>query len=122
MSSGYVHRTTAAIVIGGSLLVIESSEKEKTFKPLIGAGLATYCTGLPDIIEPATNPNHRQFFHSLTFASALGYGGYRLYKWRPDTKEKKWIRWIGLVAISSYFVHLALDASTPKSLPLLGKL
>lgn len=61
-----------------------------TFKPIVGAGLAVLLTNLPDQMEPATHPNHRQFFHS--------------------------------VACAAYGVHLALDATTRKSLPFFGRL
>jgi hypothetical protein len=29
---------------------------------------------VPDLIEPAIHPHHRQFFHSWLFAGALAYG------------------------------------------------
>lgn len=77
-----------------------------------GAGIAA----LPDIIEPADNPNHRAMFHSLAFAGAITYGafGKHTQKMKPDDRHAL------QVAALSYLSHLLLDSQTPKSLPLAG--
>ena len=80
------------------------------------------CATLPDLIEPATSPNHRQFFHSLLFAAAMGYGLYRLYDYEPETTLGEALRNVGLIAGGAYLVHLALDATTKRSLPWVGHL
>lgn len=88
----------------------------------MAAGLAaSVLTKLPDLLEPATSPNHRQFFHSLVFASLLGVGLYKLHQWEPDAVADKFWKALGMLAISGYLIHLALDATTAKSLPLIGK-
>jgi len=81
--------------------------------------LAGACGTLPDILEPALNPNHRRFFHSLGFAGLLGYGAYKLYKWQPEDENYQLLKQIGLVIGAAYLINLAMDATTPKSLPII---
>lgn len=121
MSNGATHRLAAAVVVGSALAHAESARKERTARPIVGAVLAASTTNLPDLIEPATHPNHRQFFHSLVFAGVLGWGASKLYKWEPVDPIDKVIRFVLLVGAGSYLIHLVLDSGTSKSLPLLGK-
>ena len=78
----------------------------------IGAG----CAALPDMIEPATSPNHRAAFHSITCAGAVLYGAFGKHTKNllPDQKH-----FLSVVALT-YLSHLVLDNETPKGLPLLG--
>jgi len=116
------HRIISALaltVVGASL---SPNEREVVGHAAVGCA-GGYCFGtLPDLVEPAVTPNHRQFFHSVVFAGALGYGLYRLYRWEPTTAEGKVLRLLGLVAGGAYLVHLALDATTKRSLPLVGRI
>jgi hypothetical protein len=77
---------------------------------------------LPDWIEPATNPHHRQFFHSVLFLGGVCYVSYRVYRWEPQTPWQSFVRWLSLVTAGAYIVHLVCDSGTPRALPLLGKL
>lgn len=79
-------------------------------------------TNLPDVLEPATHPNHRQFFHSLAFAGMLGMAGHKAYRWETDNQFDEAVRFVVLVGIGAYLVHVLLDAGTPKALPMIGKL
>ncbi len=79
----------------------------------IGLGLA-FAT-LPDWIEPATNPNHRRFFHSLAAGGLVCYGMYGKHTQNLDVNLLDCMRSIGF----TYLSHLAADATTPKSLPLI---
>jgi len=104
-------------VVGASL----SPRREEAAAHAAAGCAGGYCFGtLPDLVEPATNPLHRQFFHSLLFAGAMAYGLYRLYHWEPGSPELKVLRFVGLIAGAAYLVHLALDATTKRSLPLIG--
>lgn len=116
------HQVTAALSMGLLLHVEEARRGESTAWPIAGAGVAALATNLPDVLEPAMTPNHRQFFHSLLFAGILGYGLYRLYGWDAETPEQKFLRTVGLIAGGAYLVHLALDATTKRSLPLVGRI
>jgi len=58
----------------------------------------------------------------LLFAAGLGYGMYKLYQWEPQTDLQGALRVLGLIAGGAYLVHLALDFTTKRSLPLVGRL
>ncbi len=117
------HRIGAAATVGLAAACHEASKGKRSGMPLAAAGTAAICGTLPDLLEPAfNNPHHRQFFHSIAFLSALGYGVHRVYKWQPDTEWKKAARWLLLVAGGAYMTHLAMDALTSRGLPLVGKL
>lgn len=122
MPNGNVHRLVAAISIGTICAHSEARRQERTLRPLAGAVLAAGATNLPDILEPACHPNHRGMFHSLAVAGALGWAAYRLYKWEPESDFDEIVRFVLLVGAGAYLIHLLLDATTAKSLPLIGRL
>ena len=122
MANGTTHRIAAAIVVGATCLHMERDKQEKSIRPFAGAGVAAVLTNLPDIFEPALHPNHRQFFHSCLFAGSLAWAAYKAYKWEPETPAEEVARFIFLVGVGAYLVHLVLDAGTAKSLPLVGRL
>jgi len=79
---------------------------------LLGAGVAV----LPDILEPAVSPRHRAFAHSTVFGGTIV--GFTKKAWDsselPDSQKEETV----CVALA-YLSHLALDASTPASLPII---
>jgi membrane-bound metal-dependent hydrolase YbcI (DUF457 family) len=79
---------------------------------LIGAGFAA----LPDMIEPATTPNHRAFFHSFATLGGVAYGAFGKHTEKLLPKDRHALR----VAALSYMSHLFLDGQTPKGLPAIG--
>jgi membrane-bound metal-dependent hydrolase YbcI (DUF457 family) len=81
---------------------------------------AAFFTNLPDILEPATSPNHRKKFHSLAFAAVLGTCLYQLNQWQTETELESLLKGASMLAVSAYLIHLALDFTTAKSLPLGG--
>lgn len=86
---------------------------------IMGALLGT----LPDIVEPALcNPNHRQFFHSVTFFIGLSIALKKIYLWEPKDDFEGLLRCALLITGGAYLSHLVLDAFTKRSLPLVGKL
>jgi hypothetical protein len=100
---------------------VPADQKSSQPGPLGCAG--GYCFGtLPDLVEPATNSNHRQFFHRVVIAVAIGYGLYRLYRWDPETPFKQIVRILALLAGGAYLVHLGMDATTRRSLLWVGLL
>ncbi|MBN26829.1 MAG: metal-dependent hydrolase [Alteromonadaceae bacterium] len=86
--------------------------------PAIGAFMGR----LPDILEPALHPNHRQFLHGMTVLTLLTAGLLKAYRWSPDEPFEKFLRGLMLIGGGAYLSHLICDASTPKGLPLVGKL
>lgn len=121
--NGPAHRTFTGLSIAAFLAMQERREgKPATALPLAGGAAGALLACLPDLLEPAIHPNHRQFFHSVAFAGLLLAGFIKLKAFEPKTPEGELLRLLGLVAIPAYLIHLAMDATTVKSLPLLGKM
>jgi len=101
---------------------------------------------MPDILEPAADPNHRKFAHSLVVGGALSVARFgemqlscrrradaahqRLLSHIPGCPERDttllevliW-RFLAGAAVGfavGYASHLVLDATTTKGLPLIG--
>jgi len=121
MPNAFAHRAGAAITVGTVIYQYEKNNGESTSKPITGAGIAAVLGTLPDIIEPACSPNHRQFFHSFGMFGLVGLGLYKLNQWEPEDGFDEALRFVLMAASGAYLVHLAMDSSTPKSLPLIGK-
>ncbi len=122
MACAQTHRLIAVAAVGSYCYSREAGQQERSIKPFAGALLAGQLTQLPDLLEPAAHPNHRQFFHSLAFAGLLGMATYKLYQWEPESPMGEAARFVALVGAAAYFIHLLVDAGSPKSLPLVGKL
>lgn len=115
------HQWTTALATGAVLHSRECERGETTAWPLAGGGLAALLTKLPDILEPAVHPNHRQFFHSVAFAALVAGGWKALYDWQPQSDDGRFWRKVAMIGAGAYLCHLALDALTPRSLPLIGR-
>lgn len=87
--------------------------------PLAMGTVAALLPSLPDVLEPALHPNHRRFFHSLTFAVMLGCAMRQAYKWETTEPWEALARLAVLAGGAAYLAHLARDAFTAKSLPLI---
>jgi membrane-bound metal-dependent hydrolase YbcI (DUF457 family) len=99
---------------------VQHQEGRPIDETAIAMGTAAACLpSLPDILEPALHPNHRRFFHSITLALAIGYGMRRAYKWKTSHAWERFARVVLLVGGAAYLAHLARDAFTAKSLPLI---
>jgi len=123
MPNGPVHKMAGALTGVSVALLDNKSSDENTDSNILANAAIGYCLGsLPDILEPATNPNHRQFFHSFLVLGAVALGTKKAYDWCPESSYEQWIRKACLLVGSVYAVHLILDAGTPKSLPLVGRL
>lgn len=122
MSSGRVHQI-AAFAAGCAVAVhAQSQGREPVLGVLLSGGWSALATKLPDLLEPAEHPNHRQFFHSAAFALLVGKLSYEAYCWIPaNDRERVW-RELMLLGGGAYLLHLVLDSSTPKGIPLIGKL
>jgi len=124
MPNRAAHAVGAVVVVGGLMAREElSNGGEITWKTLASGVLASELGSLPDLLEPATNPRHRQFFHGLAFATALGIGLHKLYEWEAETDLDRFFRALGLIVGGAYTTHLAMDFVFSRSgLPLVGKL
>ena len=77
-----------------------------------GAGAAV----LPDLLEPADDPNHRSIFHSVTTLLLLTGANIKTWENKELTEDQK----LALSILSTaYESHLIADSTTKKSLPLL---
>jgi membrane-bound metal-dependent hydrolase YbcI (DUF457 family) len=111
-----VHFTVGIIVgiITLSILHGQNNFVSGQLSILAAIALSTVGAILPDIIEPATNPNHRSFFHSFFVLIITGFLSY-YFLTGVDSAELFMIGFMGI----GYVSHLVLDSATPKSLPLI---
>ena len=121
--NGPTHQFAGAIA---ALAIVQSDCEEKStalHHPAAAIPIGAFLGRLPDMIEPSVgNPNHRQFFHSVVALGLLGTGMHKIYHWEPQDNTDKLLRGLLLLGSAAYLSHLALDALTSRSLPLLGKL
>lgn len=68
---------------------------------------------LPDIIEPATNTNHRGLFHSVVFGTGLSYILKDIAKSNLSGEGKLLSAILGF----GYLSHLSMDSKTSRGLP-----
>lgn len=88
-----------------------------TLQGALGSVVVGGLVGLvPDIIEPATNPNHRSFFHSVALLFLLGYGNLKAWQSSQLSEDQK--LFVSILSVA-YGSHLIADSTTKKGLPLL---
>ncbi|MDO9180659.1 MAG: metal-dependent hydrolase [Agitococcus sp.] len=124
MSNGRDHALGASLGIGLAIAFDEQRRGVSTPAPLVGGVIASLLGSLPDLIEPATSPHHRQFFHSITFAGMLVAALKQVHSWQPHSEDAvgQILRPLVMIGGGSYLIHLLMDSTTPKSIPLLGKI
>jgi membrane-bound metal-dependent hydrolase YbcI (DUF457 family) len=118
MANFSTHKLTAAgVALGAYILWKKREQKPISLSGLAVSALAGAAAGsLPDALEPADNPDHRSYFHSIC-------GGILLEKLarnrlrNPAVCSDEKLGWI--VFASGYGSHLILDALTEKGLPIL---
>jgi len=82
----------------------------------VSFGLGSLGGTLPDLIEPATNPEHRKFFHSVGFSTFLSSILKEYVSENDASNENK----LALsILILSYVSHILSDSTTPKGIPIL---
>lgn len=100
--------------------VVQHREGRPVDGTSVVVGAAAACLpSLPDWFEPALHPNHRKFFHSAAVFVGVSYAMHRLHRWEAQGDWERLARAAGLVAGAAYLAHLARDAFTAKSLPLI---
>jgi inner membrane protein len=137
----------AGALLGGGFALARASVANPNFvgAEAIGGLLGGWVGGiLPDLLEPAIHSHHRDIAHSVTAGGLLGLA--RITAWETSCRENanrcvaqtpdgsakdpqaelKAFLWhvaaglaIGLVV--GYASHLALDAVTPRGIPLIGR-
>jgi membrane-bound metal-dependent hydrolase YbcI (DUF457 family) len=130
-----------------ALLRVGDASTSQALAEVLGGAFGGWIGGvLPDVLEPASTPNHRELAHSVVVGGALTL--VRLAEWEAtcrteakgcdaralmfalgnDARQRaEWgaLGWrfvAGLLAglVAGYASHLILDAGTAKGLPLLG--
>ncbi|MCK4997109.1 hypothetical protein KAS08_02290 [Candidatus Pacearchaeota archaeon] len=86
---------------------------------LLSTGASILGGILPDKIEPATNPNHRNFAHSWMTFGLLSLGENILQK--NENINPNFKNLLSDVSLG-YKTHLLMDATTPKGLPFIGRI
>ena len=122
MANAKQHALIGAVVSGGLCLIVETitASASADNRPLwqridygkvaaftaLGAALGL----LPDLLEPATSPNHRQFFHSLTTFGLVARGvlGKHTQRWSPATQRD------ASIMAAAFLSHLVADGMTRK--------
>ena len=94
-------------------------QKEFEYWPLVlwtAGGVAVGAVGgmLPDLLEPAKNPRHRKFFHSVTSGLIVLGGVVAVNKSQLPIEAKVVCSALGV----GYLSHLVLDGKTKFGLPI----
>lgn len=150
MPNGRTHKVVGAVAGGSFALVRSAGQPaahrtvETAGGVLAGVGLGV----LPDVLEPAIHPGHRSVAHGAAPAVALGVLASRhLDSWQASLRARAdrqgalamqsqstlaqlWHAFLELLlrlaagavagGLGGYGSHLALDAFTPRSLPLIA--
>lgn len=120
MSCAPEHARFNFLAVTAATAIVQQREGRPVDGTALAMGLAASALpSLPDLLEPATNPNHRRFFHSMVFMAGLVHAMHRAYRWEAEEDWEKLTRAVLLVGGAAYLGHLALDAMSPKSLPLI---
>src|SRR5205823_3323842 len=85
--------------------------------PVFAGVVGAIAAGLPDLLEPAITPRHRQVCHSVAFASVVAVALKTTYNWEPETEGQKLLRDVLLSIGVGYLGHLGADATTAAGLP-----
>jgi len=124
MADAATHQLAGAIAAGGLTgFYLLATKRPLTSGNLLKVAAGTALAGavgygagrLPDVLEPATSPTHRQFFHSIAFLVLLS--GLNVWAWN------RWARAAaGSLSVASlaYASHLLFDSVTPYGLPWIG--
>tara|TARA_R110000787_G_scaffold75714_4_gene167434 strand:- start:187 stop:636 length:450 start_codon:yes stop_codon:yes gene_type:complete len=147
MPNGNVHRAVGAAAGAGSAYVVSSSQEPlcRLLEVIGGAIGGNFGARLPDLFDPATSPNHRSTGHAVVPAAAvLSWYAEQAPRWiqalrikaeelaaKSEASENmllaliytalEWLARMAAGAVSGIAVghasHLALDACTPRGLP-----
>ena len=122
MASSKTHLLVGAA--SGLVAAVVSRQLHKpTLNPVVSTCVGALFGKLPDWLEPSiNNPHHRQLFHSWLAMGTVVYGLKRAYEWQAMDTSEAFLRGLVLAAGGAYLSHLAVDATTARSLPWIGRL
>lgn len=116
-----------------ALLAAQTNRRVSIGEVLGGAAAGYLGSRIPDVLEPAHHPNHRGPVHSVATLALVGHQlaplaarANRLALANAEREGDPLLRFLkqfaaglGVGAAAGFTSHLAADATTPKSLPLL---
>lgn len=113
------HAILGALVAGGLYLLCRSSKDEELSldEAIVVVLLGALAGVAADLLEPATNPNHRSICHggtTLALILLLCHRGSKTNK--LSDSQKAFI----IPILAAYASHLVADSTSPKSLPLIA--
>ena len=148
MPGARVHAQVGVLVGAASAAVFATAvESTQASTEMLGGAIGGWMGGLlPDVSEPATSPQHRGTMHSALAAMGLTLIQFTAWQarcrdaarvaeqnglaWPVDSDERSTAAWeafawhfaSGMIVgfLAGYASHLALDAATPRGLPLVG--
>jgi membrane-bound metal-dependent hydrolase YbcI (DUF457 family) len=118
MAGAKTHALIASVAgVAAYAVYCRRNAQEVRFLDAVVSGLVAVVGGLvPDLIEPANNPNHRSLFHSLAAGTALIHGTNQV---QTNDRIPDATKLIMVLLVVGFFSHLLVDAFTPKGLPVL---
>jgi inner membrane protein len=116
MASGKQHALIGAgVAVAGWFVYCKLMERPLELGEVLLAASVGAIGGLvPDLLEPAIHPNHRQFFHSYVAGALLVHANRHVSR---NTRIPAEARGTVHLASLGFLSHLLSDARTPKSLP-----
>lgn len=117
MASGKQHILIGAgIGVAAWLVYCKLADRPvKLLETALAAGVGAIGGLVPDLLEPALHPNHRQFFHSYVASGLLVVANHHVLRNREIDPALRAAVHLGSLGFAS---HLLADAGTPKGLPL----
>jgi len=112
------HAVVGALVSLGAYSLYKCLKQET---PTVTGALGSIILGgfagaLPDLIEPATSPNHRSCFHSVALLAILAHGNQKIWESQNLTEHQK----LAISLFSAAFgSHLLSDSGSAKGIPLI---
>lgn len=113
MPNQNTHFAISALVGIGTYLAFKRQDHvQPTLDGVISSGLLGGTIGLlPDLVEPARHPNHRQFFHSGAWLGLMALSGEKVNQNPNVALENKRLLWF---ALACYTSHLLADSNSQK--------
>lgn len=119
MSCAATHRSFAFICSAVAGVFDECPDEDRPILILAIVGGGLLGAKLPDVFEPAIHSHHRAFFHSLVMAGGITWAIRKILSMPRETPGQRLLRAALLGVAIGYASHLALDAFTPRSLPVI---
>jgi len=127
MPGKYEHQTTSSLIafvleLSRQIYISKQGIKLDPVESIAGLILAPIAGAIggvvPDKLEPATDPNHRAFCHSISSGAAISLGLSKI----PLTTEHRSLNLLNVCVRSSgvgYVTHLVQDAGTPAGISII---